>query len=597
MSVVTIDIPADLGPVPAVTGSPASVTTFADELLRASATFDDLDTTATSAATLDGWEGDAATAYGRHVNHVADDASAMSLALRRAAVAADAYAATLTRLKERRTDLVSDRSGYQSAVADLARDADLPDATPEQIADLQARSNELSTRRARILGDIETLQRDEQSNDTEFRDALAAYSSIEKARTAAAGGDSADALMGRPGAPGGTATPEQVAQWWAGLDEAQRAAVTAAYPELIGSADGLPTAARNEANRLLLDNDVAALDLAEQRGELTPEQREQRDNIRAAQEALESADQVRDPITNELVGGYLHLYQPGAFDGDGAIAISVGDPDTADNVTTLVPGITTDGTSAPSYSEAAANIHESARLSDRYSSTAALFWIGYDAPSGGDIGNTLNEGAAQAGGEHLAQYVSGLIASRGDDQPHMTVIGHSYGSTTMAHAATDHGLAVDDLIFLGSPGAGGGVEHADELGGPEVWVGNASRDPVARLADNGWVGNWLLGGAGLGNDVAEDTFGANRFQAEHVDRSTSEDSWTPPPFYGSQIDDHSRYWEPDGESLFNIGQIVVGDDSEVVAADPTHDPFFGGVEDPEYDREPTSYAGRQPDDP
>ena len=40
----------------------------------------------------------------------------------------------------------------------------------------------------------------------------------------------------------------------------------------------------------------------------------------------------------------LYLYDPTAFDGDGAVAVCAGDLATADNVAVVVPGFGTDGT-------------------------------------------------------------------------------------------------------------------------------------------------------------------------------------------------------------------------------------------------------------
>lgn len=77
------------------------------------------------------------------------------------------------------------------------------------------------------------------------------------------------------------------------------------------------------------------------------------------------------------------------------------------------------------------------------------------------------EARATEGGAQFSDAITGLRASHPgpDNAAHLTVIGHSYGSTTVAHAATDGGMEVDNIVLVGSPGAGGGVNHADELGG------------------------------------------------------------------------------------------------------------------------------------
>jgi hypothetical protein len=52
-------------------------------------------------------------------------------------------------------------------------------------------------------------------------------------------------------------------------------------------------------------------------------------------------------------------------------------------------------------------------------------------------------------------------------------------------AARDHGLAVDDAVLVGSPGAG--VDHARELGLPEgsVWATTADNDIIGHAYDAG----------------------------------------------------------------------------------------------------------------
>ena len=195
--------------------------------------------------------------------------------------------------------------------------------------------------------------------------------------------------------------------------------------------------------------------------------------------------------------------------------------------------------------------------------------------SAGFVGRDM----AEAGGDRLADTLDGLRATRPDDPAHLTAIGHSYGSTTLGHAAHDHGIPVDDLVVVGSPGLGGDVDSADDLGidPSHVYAGANSRDPIAYLADDGWVGLGTLDGAGLGNDTVEDDFGANRFEAEDVSRPDHLD-------FGQ----HSLYFEHDTESLYNIASVVNGDYGDVQIADHVHDPWYAGPQDPEAGRAPTS---------
>jgi pimeloyl-ACP methyl ester carboxylesterase len=226
----------------------------------------------------------------------------------------------------------------------------------------------------------------------------------------------------------------------------------------------------------------------------------------------------------------------------------------------------------------AVNVYQPAVYNGDGSPVASMMWLGYDAPDGPTDSATRTEGRAEDGGGQFADAVDGLRASRPYDDAHLTAIGHSYGSTTVPHAATDHGIDVDDIVLVGSPGAGGGVDHASDLGAgaDHVYVGRNSGDIVGALGDHGWVGGGTLGGAGLGNDPSEDDFGAKRFEAEDPTRS----GW----HRGTA--QHERYFEPDSESLYNIGRVVDGS-GHVNPADHTSDPWYGPPEDPEIDREPT----------
>ncbi len=579
---MTVSIPAYPRAVPPVPGDPAQVNDCANDILRASSSLDDVDTVANAQSTLDGWAGESADAYRVRVERAGENAATASLTLRAAAKAMWDYGDTLARLKYQHDGLTATRNSLKTQLDQLKDDVDR--ATQEQEAELHARANDLGYEIARYYdAECSNLERLVEANNTALRAALAPYGDVESARRVV-GSDVAESLLTRPGSPTQGSTPGQVADWWAGLTEAERFALIAAYPEVIGAADGLSASVRDQANRMMLDRDLAELAIAEETGVFTAEQLATRDNIYAARDTLAECEDYDgsdpttiDPITGEPIPASLLLYQPAAFGNDGAIAIAIGDPDTADNVSVGVPGINTEGTSAQRYSEEARNLYESARLSDPNSTTATIAWMGYDAPSGDDLGNTVTESAAIAGGERLSDYVSGLQASRAGDPPLMTVIGHSYGSTTSAHAASDAGLDAENLVLIGSPGAGGGVDHASELNVPQVWAGNSSRDLVAALADDGWVGGHTLFGAGLGNDVAEDDFGATRFQAEDETRN--------PDFRNTE--DHVKYYDRGTEAIFNMGQIVVGDYDEVHLAEHTYDPWYSSPIDPEASRTPS----------
>ena len=373
-------------------------------------------------------------------------------------------------------------------------------------------------------------------------------------------------------------SPAEVAAWWVLLTPAEKMAVMSQRPLRLGRVDGLPAEVRDEANRIALTERLDDLESQESEGSLTDEQAQELRNVRAVRDQLDVTENQTDPITGEPLDAQLLIFEPAAFDGDGRAAIVVGNADTADNVAWTVPGLSAqvDSYMNDQVSRSLNLYDETRRLNGGSETTAVVAWVGYDAPSGGASFDSLavaTRGKAEAGAEILAQDVSALRASRGEDQPHLTVVGHSYGATTVAISGRDDDLQADDIVLIGSPGTGD-ADDASELGvdADHVWVGSNSRDPVADIGGTGWVN---MSEVTLGNDPAEDDFGANRFRAEAVDR----------PGY-NDFGDHSKYFDRQSESLYNMANIINGDYDEIQEAAHRHDPWYGGVEDPEWDREP-----------
>jgi hypothetical protein len=52
------------------------------------------------------------------------------------------------------------------------------------------------------------------------------------------------------------------------------------------------------------------------------------------------------------------------------------------------------------------------------------------------------------------------------------------------------------------------------------------------------------------------------------------------------LDDHSKYFERQSESLYNMANIVNGDYNDVQQAEHRYDPWYDGVQDPEWERHP-----------
>ena len=237
----------------------------------------------------------------------------------------------------------------------------------------------------------------------------------------------------------------------------------------------------------------------------------------------------------------LMKYDPVAFGGDGAAAIAIGNPDTAANTTVMVSGLTTSVSAGTLSDGSGVNVYNEANKADWDDSTAVVQWMGYDAPD--DLA-VAEPNMARNGAQLLAPDVNALGVTHDDSSSHTTVIGHSYGSTTVADAASGYGMRADDVVLVGCPGTDLATSAADFHLPPDghLYVGSASTDFVTNLGRE----HVDVPGVGLGADPAMDGFGSTRFHAEVAD------------FSPNPINEHTSYFRDGSESLFGIADIVSG---------------------------------------
>lgn len=579
---LTIVVPAGPRRVPPLEVDPAGIRGYATDLLAASAQVDDLGGFVAGAARIRDWSGLGATAYHREVAPMGRLADAASLALRGVARRVDAHADTMEAMLRRRLRLLEEAATLDRVIAGLR--SRVAGAAAEDAVALQAECDDCAGRVARFEADLDAWATDVMAEEEGMRAAFERVLTLAQVERRYGGRtDPADAALDAGPAPGAGAL--DVRHWWGGLTRQERLAVIAAAPGLVGNLDGVPAGDRDAANTVALERDLADWGHLETLGLLTADEEAWLENARAAQEALALIEREVDQHTGEPVPAQLYAYDPTAFDGDGAVAVAAGELGSADNVAVTVPGFGTDGESAVVQGDRALTVYQSARFLDGTRSVASMSWIGYDAPDnvpwgeGWDAGGVVSEQMATAGGERLADLVDGLRASRDGEPAHLTVIGHSYGSATAGHGAHDHGIPVDDLVFVGSPGVGGGTDTAADTGiDPDhVWAAANSRDAIADLGNHGSLHLETLGGGGLGDDPAEDDFGAQRVRAESVTRAE-----------GVGLDDHAGYFDHDTESLWNISQVVTGNHDAVQHAGHVTDPWYAPPQDPEWEREPTA---------
>ncbi|MFF5092424.1 alpha/beta hydrolase [Streptomyces niveus] len=352
-------------------------------------------------------------------------------------------------------------------------------------------------------------------------------------------------------------SPAERKEWWDGLTEEQRREYLDVAPDLVGNLDGIPSLVRDEANRNYLP---VLIDSLERQGGDDAETK--LGGLRAIEEKL--GKPTIPPMYLLGIGD----------EGNGRAIVSYGNPDTSKNVSAYVPGLGTklDGDFAGGTVQRALDTAIGAQGHDP--SSASIVWLGYDAPQNVDV---ISTGDAERGAPAYNEFMNGLGVTNENKDPHLTAIGHSYGSLTVGTAAQQNGgiPGADDIILLGSPGVG--VDKAEDLGvgKDHVYVGAADNDLVTQLpskqqtgvgfigAGAGPLGAYLLGDIAdqgdddlyFGKDPASQAFGANRFL---VDDGVS-------VLEGGKMSAHSQYFTPNKDSVSanNIALIVAGVPQEI----------------------------------
>ena len=358
-----------------------------------------------------------------------------------------------------------------------------------------------------------------------------------------------DILTGRGTLP---TDPTALHTFWAGLTPQDKEALFAADP-FLGNHDGIPATDRNHFNTrhllvLQADATAAAANLEAHRpADVVDDTRGMVDWARAYDAARTSAAGF-DALAAALgdgPNGNPPRYLLGVDNADKAI-ISTGNPDTARNVATMVPGTSATLTGIGGDVNRADAITRAAFHAGS-PSTAVVTWYGYTAPP--SIPEATEGHYAHDGAGALDRFQDGLRATHDGPPAHNTVLGHSYGTTLVGAAAQDgHHLNADDVVLVASPGAM--AEHASDLSltgvdpqtnGDHVFATKAQYDPVPLYAELGH----------FGVDPTQPSFGAHDFTSA----SGGEGPWY---LAGWNFDAHSSYWEPGNPSLIGMGKIVAG---------------------------------------
>lgn len=335
------------------------------------------------------------------------------------------------------------------------------------------------------------------------------------------------------------AAPTDNAGWWATLSPAERRTMLHAHPELLGNRNGVPAHIRDAANRARIPMERARLQEALRRAE----DDDRRAEIQAKLDSLDTIERILDkPDRHVLTLDMSHQRAEAA--------IANGDVDNADHVAVFTPGFTStvDGSMAgydDSMRDVTLRTQRMLEKTDPGATVATVTWLGYQAPQM-DMGGVLFKDqsvlftdAAARGAKDLSGFLNGIDASRPDD-PHLTAMGHSYGSLTTGIALQAE-TGVDDAVVFGSPGLG--VDNVGKLDVPDghLLALEADEDPVADIGRTGHLG-------------------ADPSTMEGVRHGQTGAT----PMGGAGVSGHSDYLTENTTSLYNMAAVVSGENQLVI---------------------------------
>ncbi|MEU6658432.1 alpha/beta hydrolase [Streptomyces sp. NPDC046821] len=366
-------------------------------------------------------------------------------------------------------------------------------------------------------------------------------------------------------------SPAENKRWWDHLTQEQRDEYTTLYPAEVGALDGIPSIARDTSNRMVLAQTMAQTQIELDALPANPPQYVQKGDppssvvnpawqkwvrltddqkgMEAIQARLDESGMPGQGSKGGSTSGLPQAYLLG-FDtqGDGRAIVATGNPDTADNTAVYVPGTGASLANAHGDINRMSELWRAANQQSPGQSTSTITWIGYDAPDN-VVPNATARHYAYDGAPALNTFMDGLqTAQGGPESSHTTLVGHSYGSTTIGAAAKEDGnLAADDVVVAGSPGMLVSDASELEVGSDHVWSEAASNDPVPAMGQEALggrkfgVNTWNGVPYSLGPIISipsDESFGAHRMD---VDTSG-----------------HSGYWDADSVSLNNQAAVVVG---------------------------------------
>ncbi|WP_405743796.1 alpha/beta hydrolase family protein [Streptomyces sp. NBC_01525] len=371
-----------------------------------------------------------------------------------------------------------------------------------------------------------------------------------------------DAHKDGPGAHRGVDVAERRAQavkkYFSGLSRAEQAALAAADPELVGNLDGVPSEIRFAANRMEIQeafNEESAYlkDLAKDDPRYL-RTKKRVDTLRRfmSPRVMEKKDPGGRRVTVEVPRQFLvfdaHYGTVGdpksASFADGRVAEVVGDLENAKKVLLRVPGVTSRLDGFDEFAQGGYDLVRAGYGKVEDPDTAVISWQGYDAP---EYGDSLDPEKAVAGGKDLAEFRSGISVNLRKDA-RVDIFAHSYGTLVTAKAIQSGLKNVDNIVFMGSPGLGPGINSVADLHmpGTKFYAMRAPEDFVSYTE-------------GHGKDPA-DFKGITRLATDRSHR-------------------HSEYYKEDSESMNNLQRILFGDTEALTFEHATLDEEMMGAQE------------------
>jgi hypothetical protein len=338
---------------------------------------------------------------------------------------------------------------------------------------------------------------------------------------------------GKPWPPQGVDSPTEVSNWWNSLTEEERQEFMRDNPDAIRNLDGMPGSVRDQLNRKALEKELEQAEKDVKNATAGSEE------AKAAQRRFDDLKKIQETMgqpDRQLLG----LDTSGK--GDVRAIVASGDVDKAQNIGTVVPGISTTARDSMDGLMEEANTLRNASGAEH---TATVAYLGYDAPPAAepwkdqngsltDIGSTETADKAAPGFNRFNEGLQSWQESQGRD-PRIGVFAHSYGSLMAATAMRDAKIgAVDVFEMHGSPGG-----RADSVHEYNVSDGNVY------ATVNG--GDYVAG-------VGSDDFGRDPNTLDGIGHLSSNDGG------------HSDYWkknEQATEFAEDAAQILNGEDPSV----------------------------------